>query len=366
MSGKIEQDYERFRKIVQGKVRENLQKHIIKGGMAGQRGKKKITIPLPYIDLPHFKYGDGKTGVGSGDGEEGDVLDVEHKGDGKGEAGNEEGEHRIEVEVDLDELVDLAFENLKLPRIEEKGKKNITEETYKYTGISTCGPESLRHNKRTFKQALKREISMGNYNPDNPIIIPVREDKRYRSRKRYEIPKANAVIIYMMDVSGSMGDKQKEIVRVESYFIDKWLRKNYDGIESRFITHDASAREVDRETFFTTRESGGTMISSAYKLCAKLIEAEYHPSQWNIYAFHFSDGDNWSKDDSMNCVEIMQKYLLPSVNMLGYGQVASPYGSGEFIKVLAHEIDNEKLILSEIEDENAILKSIREFFNPEK
>ncbi len=73
----------------------------------------------------------------------------------------------------------------------------------------------------------------------------------------------------MMDVSGSMGDEQKEIVRIESFWIDTWLRKQYKGLETRFIIHDAVAREVDRDTFFHTRESGGTMISSAYKLCAR-------------------------------------------------------------------------------------------------
>ena len=83
----------------------------------------------------------------------------------------------------------------------------------------------------------------------------------------------------MMDVSGSMGDEQKEIVRIESFWLDTWLRNAIPGHRvSRYIIHDATAKEVDRETFFRTRESGGTMISSAYKLCAKLIEEEYSPS----------------------------------------------------------------------------------------
>ena len=108
------------------------------------------------------------------------------------------------------------------------------------------------------------------------------------------LPATNAVIIYMMDVSGSMGDEQKEIVRIESFWIDTWLRKQYKGLETRFIIHDAVAREVDRDTFFHTRESGGTMISSAYKLALEMIEARLPACEWNIYPFHFSDGDNWS------------------------------------------------------------------------
>ena len=142
----------------------------------------------------------------------------------------------------------------------------------------------------------------------------------------------------MMDVSGSMGDEQKEIVRIESFWIDTWLRSQYHGIESRYIIHDAMAKEVDRDTFFKTRESGGTMISSAYKLCAKMIEDEYPPELWNIYPFHFSDGDNWSVDDTHTCVELLKKEILPYVNLFCYGQVESPYGSGQFIKDLTRAL----------------------------
>ena len=103
----------------------------------------------------------------------------------------------------------------------------------------------------------------------------------------------------MMDVSGSMGDEQKEIVRIES-LLDRHLAAHAStrASRSRYIIHDAVAREVDRDTFFHTRESGGTMISSAYKLCAEIIEADYPPRAWNIYPFHFSDGDNWRADDT--------------------------------------------------------------------
>jgi uncharacterized sporulation protein YeaH/YhbH (DUF444 family) len=87
------------------------------------------------------------------------------------------------------------------------------------------------------------------------------------------------------------------------------LRSQYKGIESRYIIHDAMAKEVDRETFFHTRESGGTMISSAYKLCWKLIEENYSPNEWNIYPFHFSDGDNWSADDSSQCISLLSESL---------------------------------------------------------
>src|SRR5207245_2303836 len=206
------------------------------------------------------------------------------------------------------------------PRIQNKGKKNLTTPKVKYSGVHTTGPESLRHFKRTYKQALKRSIASGTYNPLVPLIVPVREDKRYRSWRVTELPQSNAVVIYMMDVSGSMGDEQKEIVRIESFWIDTWLRANYKGLETRYIIHDAVAREVDRETFFHTRESGGTMISSAYKLCRDIMDAEYDSGSWNIYPFHFSDGDNWSADDTRTCVSLLKSELLPKVNHFGYAK----------------------------------------------
>lgn len=185
---------------------------------------------------------------------------------------------------------------------------------------------------------------------------------RYRSWKEEKVPETNAVIIYMMDVSGSMGDEQKEIVRIESFWIDTWLRSQYEGLETRYIIHDAVAREVDRETFFHTRESGGTMISSAYRLCAEMVVNDYPAEDWNIYPFHFSDGDNWSMDDTDVCMGILKEQLLPASNIFCYGQVVSAYGSGQFIKDLRENYgEHDRVLLSEIPDRDAIMQSIKDF-----
>jgi uncharacterized sporulation protein YeaH/YhbH (DUF444 family) len=262
---------------------------------------------------------------------------------------------------------DILGEELELPNIENKGKSAIVDKKDRYVGVRNVGPNSLRHFKRTFRSALRRQIALGTYDPKRPVIIPTRDDMRYKSWKTEEEPVANAVIIYMMDVSGSMGDEQKEIVRIESFWIDTWLRKQYKDIETRFIIHDAAAREVDRDTFFRTRESGGTMISSAYRLAADMIDRDYPSSQWNIYPFHFSDGDNWSVDDTLLCVDILKKLLLPSSNVFCYGQVDSPYGSGQFIKDLKEHFSGDgQLITSEINDRDAIVESIREFLGKGK
>lgn len=364
MSQKIDADHARFRHIVRGKIKENLKKFITKGEMFGKKGKDKVSIPLPQIQIPRFRYGQRQTGgVSQGAGEVGDVLAPgQQEGEGAGEAGSDPSEHELEVELTIDELAEILGEELELPRIEPRGRHKLEAEKSRYTGIHKAGPESLRHFKRTYREALKRQIASGTYDKDRPVVIPIREDKRYRSWKVSWEPESNAVVLYMMDVSGSMGDEQKEMVRIESFWIDTWLQSQYQGMEVRYITHDAAAREVDRETFFRTRESGGTMISSAYKLCADIIMTDYPSGDWNIYPFHFSDGDNWSNDDTKGCLDLLKTRILPHVNQFGYGQVESPYGSGQFIKDLREHFNDEvKMVLSEIPDRDAIVRSIRDF-----
>jgi len=369
MSLKIDQDHSRFRAIVRGKIRQNLRRYISQGELIGRKGKDLVSIPIPQVDIPRFVYGDKQRGgVGQGKGDVGDpVGGQEEEGDGKGQAGQDAGEHNLEVDVTLDELAAILGEELELPDVENKGKSKLINEKDRYTGLRRVGPESLRHFRRTYREALKRTIATGIYSEKDPVIVPHPEDKRYRSWRTVAEPVANAVIIYMMDVSGSMGDEQKEIVRIESFWVDTWLQRQYKGLESRYIIHDAVAREVDRDTFFHTRESGGTMISSAYKLCSQLVDDHYPPEEWNIYPFHFSDGDNWSMDDTLQCVELLKTKLLPRVNMFAYGQVESPYGSGQFIKDLRdHFGKDERVVLSEIRDKDAIVGSIKEFLGKGK
>ncbi|NIS37756.1 DUF444 family protein [Candidatus Saccharibacteria bacterium] len=364
----IQNDHNRFRQIIKGKIKGNLRKYISHGEMIGRKGKDLISIPLPQIDIPRFRFGDnGQGGAGQGEGEEGTPIGGQEGEDGSGQAGNLPGHHLKEVELTLEELAEIIGDELALPNIEPKGKKEIISEKDRYTGISRVGPESLRHFKRTFREALKRQIASGHFNIDKPQIIPVRDDYRYRSWKTTSLPQSNAVIIYVMDVSGSMWDEQKQIVRLETFWIDTWLQYQYKGLITRYVIHDAQAQEVDRDTFFSVRENGGTVISSAYELCSKIIDEDYSPEEWNIYAFHFSDGDNWSREDNKACAEFLDDKILPRVNMFGYGQVESTYGSGEFIDFLDENLsDYENLILSYIPDKDSIYDSIKDFLGKGK
>ena len=170
-----------------------------------------------------------------------------------------------------------------------------------------------------------------------------------------------------MDVSGSMGQEQKELVRVTAFWIETWLRSQYKHLEMRYIVHDAAAKEVTQDVFYRIREGGGTKISSAYRLVLKLIEEHYSPDEWNIYPFHFSDGDNWGGGDTRECVELLRNQILPKVNLFCYGQVRSLYGSGRF----AHDLNenfraNETMVVSEIADRDDIYNAIKAFLGKGK
>ena len=798
MALKIEKDLNRFHQILRGQIKRELKKFMSHGEMIGKKGEDLVSIPLPQIEIPKFIFGPkNQGGIGQGEGEAGEPLEGK-EGEGAAKAGNMPGEHIMEVEVSLEELADILGEELELPKIEPKGDQDIITQHTKYTGVSPSGPESLRHFKRTYKKALRRQILSGTYDPKNPKIVPVREDRIYRTWKEVKKPQSRAVVFFLLDVSGchtaghfvemangsykdikdiqtgdrvctvdivqrkkvhskvtktfkyrvsetlliktedhvtlrvtpkhryfiydeqkdsllekraeeirkgdllilanqfgcdaqkgnvlekldeakayllgailgdgfvstrtdpldsqknsrfvmitdedenrlhyyadcaatafglkglvrkrsdrkrlyfnsvsfveflsksfpsllekspkryvepsiflqspkvraaflrgffdaegtladhavefltsslplakqiklmlsywgmraritpyrqenhriagtsikegeyyrlvlnakdallfakhigfscrskqakleklvdqenakgdgarsryipaenikalfqdnatrtklegklydlarnsitrcslnnlleeniaenqknvllrtrqesllicqvraiekkveevevydfevegyhnylvdgvlshnSMGNEQKEIVRIETFWIDTWLRSQYQNLQTRYIIHDAVAREVDRETFFHTRESGGTIISSAYKLCLKMLEEQYDLNEWNVYPFHFSDGDNWSGNDTEECLKLLEDKFFPLCNIFCYGQVESEYGSGQFLKDLQGRFaTHDKLVISKIPNKDAIVPSIKQFLGKGK
>jgi uncharacterized sporulation protein YeaH/YhbH (DUF444 family) len=361
---RIERDRARFREIVRGRLRKDLRKFLSSAELLGRRGAETVSIPVTQIETPRFKYGSNEDGgVGQGPGEEGEPIESEEQtGDGAGGAGEQEGQHILEVDVDLAELAEMLGEELELPNIEQRGDRMLTASGGTYSGIRSVGPKSLRHFKRTYRQALKRTIALGEWDPKHPSVIPTKEDERIRCRKEHPKPESSAVVFHIMDVSGSMGREQKEIVRIKAFWIDTWLRNQYDNLEVVYVVHDAVAKIVNQDTFFHLRESGGTKISSAYDICLSEILERYRPEEWNIYPFHYSDGDNWSARDTERCIAVLRDEILPRVNQFCYGQVKSAYGSGQFKKDLDAALgDEEGLVTCAIEDREGIPEAIRAF-----
>lgn len=157
MDHPIKRDHARFKRIVRGALRQNLKKYVNQGNIVVPKGKGQFSVPMPSIEFPQFRFGDNQNdGVGQGEGQPGDAPPGKEE-PGQGESGEGEGKKELEVDFSLEELATILGEELELPFIEPKGKKQIEAEVTHYNDIGTQGPDSLRHLKRTYKEALKRQ-----------------------------------------------------------------------------------------------------------------------------------------------------------------------------------------------------------------
>ena len=392
MVSNVDNDKNRFKDILKGKIRKDLGDLITNDELIGRKGNDKVSIPIPGIDLPRFRFGkeEDQEGFGQGEGEEGDIIEPgpgEEEANGQ-KAGEGAGQHTIEVDVTIEELAEIMKEELQLPNIKPKGKKRIKKEFEKFASLRRVGPAGLLRVKPTYLEALKRTIASGEYDEDDPEIFIRKEDMRFRSWKTTEIPESDAVIFYLMDVSGSMSNRHKSIARKISFWTDIWLRSQYKGLESIYVMHDYEAQQVDRQTFFTSTTSGGTRIWSGYDLVNRIIDLEFNPKDWNIYLFQYSDGDNWS--DNADEFAILEKELLKKINLMGYAQIDIPWWTtnpyyarnqhqfnvddydiqGPYLEDLETFKDfskySDKILTSRLTDDLDILKTIKTFLGTGK
>ena len=344
MPRRIEEDWKDFRDVVGGKIRKALKKFIKSGQIVRNRGKNgKISITIPKIDIPHIVYGSGDDGVGRGEGKDGDVIGKDEPKKGKGSAGQGESEG-ITISLDLEDVLKFMQEELKLPNLKKKTNETYDEIKIKYNNISLIGPESLRHNRRTLMQTLKRQAVEGtlsdlSYVPGlkDPVRIlkPINEDKRYRQFNEIKIPSSNALFVFARDGSGSMDATKCDIVSDMSWWIDTWIRRFYDRVDRLYVWHDSSAMEVDEDKFYKYRFGGGTTCSSALKFISKQFENRYPTNKWNIYVFYFTDGENWT-DDNQVFISTLESDFGPNVvNFTGITQILSSVTTGS----VKHDVD---------------------------
>jgi len=359
---KIGNDVDRFHSIVKGKVRKDLKKFATSDAMTAQVSGKIIKVPLASIDLPRFSFGGQGGGSGMGNGEPGDPMGPGKGKPGQGEAGEGDGDHMF-VEFDRDELVDMIREELQLPDLEPKGKGSASSEKAKWNEVNRVGNDGMRHFKRSYKEALKRQISTGMYNPSNPIVIPQRGDFRYKSSSIQPKPETSCFIAYILDCSGSMTDEARQRFQKICFWIDLILGKTYKNIESVFIIHDTKASVVEHDEFFKINSSGGTQISSAYKLVADLLEKEFPFSEYNSYIFAGGDGDNFSDGDNQLCGQLLKDRILPNCNAFNFGETKTNGGSGDFARYLEKDFgDNDQVNIATIGSDDDILPAIKSFF----
>ena len=329
---RIRIDHDEFRKIISGKLRDNLKKFVTSGRIFRHRGNGKggiASIPVPRIDRPVIVFGKPDDGIGRGPGKPGDVIDKDKEPGKGGKAGQEAGEGML-IDIDQDEVLKMIGEELKLPNMKPKHTPTYEEIIIKYNNISKVGPMSLVHRRRTIKQCMKRMIASGDwnnkvqfpgYNTELPVIKINNDDFRYRQWNEIKKPSSNAVIFFARDGSGSMDQYKCDIVSDMSWWIDLWIRKDYKRTERLYIWHDTEAKEVSEDDFYRLRYGGGTTCSSSLKLIQKIIKHRYPPEKYNIYIFYFGDGENYGSDNKVFCESIKNHLNDTKVNMIGLTQI---------------------------------------------
>ncbi len=315
---------------------------LIKPGTGG-KGKVVVvptTVEEKFIHDNSFKSEDEEEGAGgSGEGEEGEVIGEQpvHAPDspGEGPGEGEGGQHEIESSAyDLGKILTEQFE---LPNIKDKGKKrSLTRYTYDMTDRNR-GFGQFLDKKATLKKIVETNISLGNLpdindiDPTGFLISP--RDKIYRILSREKDYESQAMVFFARDYSGSMAGKSTQLVVAQHVLIYAWLLYQYDRqVECRFILHDTEASEVkDFYTYYNSKVAGGTKVGAAYKMVNKIVDEENLASDYNIYVFHGTDGDDWDTDGKETIPEL--KKILMYASRMGITIAEHSYGAGRKTEV---------------------------------
>jgi sporulation protein YhbH len=391
----------RHREKVRESIRENIADIIAEESIIGKNKDKVIKVPLRGIKEYRFIYGENAPGVGTGDGnaQPGQVVgktgkDGQGKGDGK--AGDQPGVDYYETDVSLEELIEIMFEDLELPNLERRALRQVpTDQSSKRKGYRHVGIRVRLDKRRTARQRVTRmmatkrsrriqqEASVANSDGVEQIeeiepielIAPIepkkrfpfhQDDLRFKHLEADTREDSNAVVICIMDTSGSMDTMKKYLARSFFFLLYQFISTRYRNVEIVFVGHHTEATEVTEEEFFHKGEAGGTFISSGYQKALDIIAERYHPTLWNVYAFHCSDGDNFDSDNP--AALRTAKELAEVCNLFGYGEIkplGSRYYESSMLNVFRRlEAPNFQAVL--IERKEDIWPSFKAFLSKDK
>jgi uncharacterized protein len=360
----------RHRQKVRESIRENIADIIAEESIIGKNKDRVIKVPLRGVKEYRFVYGENAPGAGTGDGnaQPGQVVGKagQQPGQGEGEAGDKPGVDYYETDVTLEELIDIMFEDLELPNLERKALREVmSDKSSKRKGYRQVGIRVRLDKRRSAKQRVMRMLATqrGAQSAADSLTDDASEnvedldetvesgetgelnggavtgltttrvrrrfpfhqrDLRYKHIETDTREESNAVVMCIMDTSGSMDTMKKYLARSFFFLLYQFISTRYRNVEIVFIGHHTEANEVTEEEFFHKGESGGTFISSGYTKALEIIAARYHPSLWNVYAFHCSDGDNFESDNpaALKAAEELSEIS----NLFGYGEI-KPLGS---------------------------------------
>lgn len=360
-------DQARHQEKVQEAIRNNLPDLITEESIIMSNGREVVKIPIRSLDEYKIRYNYDKNkhvGQGDGDSQVGDIIARDgssgQPGPGKGQgAGDQPGEDYYEAEVSLMEIEEALFKELALPKLKRKEQDNVLTEHIEFNDIRKTGLMGNIDKKRTMLAAFKRNAMAG-----RASFYPIyREDLKFKTWTEVKKPESKAVVIAMMDTSGSMGVWEKYMARSFFFWMTRFLRTKYETVDIEFIAHHTEAKIVSEEEFFTKGESGGTICSSAYRKALEVIEEKYHPNRFNIYPFHFSDGDNLTSDNA-RCVKLVEEILKVS-NMFGYGEV-NQYNRNSTLMSAYKNIKHEDFKYYILKQKSDVFHAMRSFFNKEE
>ncbi|PTX63296.1 hypothetical protein C8P63_104141 [Melghirimyces profundicolus] len=355
------QDQLRHQEKVKDAIKKNMSDLISEENIILSDGKKVVKIPIRSMEEYRFRYNYNKgkhVGQGNGKSQVGDVIGREpaKAGPGKGKgAGDAPGHDYYEAEISVEELEEILFSEMELPRLKQKEQDELEVQDIRFNDIRKKGLMSNIAKKRTLLEALKRNAMKGNQGFGRISD----EDLRFKTWEEIVIPHSNAVVLAMMDTSGSMGIFEKYIARSFFFWMTRFLRTRYEKVEIVFIAHHTEAKEVSEDHFFNKGESGGTICSSAYRKALEIIDDRYPPNRYNIYPFHFSDGDNLTSDNE-RCVKLVGE-LMDRSNLFGYGEV-NQYNRHSTLMTAYKHIPNPKFMHYVIREKGQVYDALKHFF----
>jgi uncharacterized protein len=322
--------------------------------------EKRIRVPVKGQKRYRFVHDRGQGGVGQGAGDVGARTAPAGEGE-RGEPGTDPGDVMYEVVLDMDEVEEILFADLGLPRLKPRRALDVESEDVRFDDVARVGPQLDK--KATLRQNMLRNAKRGSAR----LGGIEKDDLRYRSYREASRPRTQAVVFCMMDVSGSMGQREKRISRLFYYWTVKFLRRQYTSVEVVFIGHTSEAFELSEQEFFTRKESGGTIVSSAYKLAQSIQRERFPASAWNVYVLHTSDGDNLATDNPGTAALINAH--LEVANLVGYLEIADPARGpkavgfqGQRLSAVLEAQAIAGLVVTRVSDDREIWPALKEIF----
>jgi uncharacterized sporulation protein YeaH/YhbH (DUF444 family) len=365
--GKSLANRQRFLRRAKAQIREAVQKSFKDSGVADIAKDRKIRISTQGTREPRFRLDPKKAGQrdfvlpGNKEFIPGDQIKKPQGGQGgsgKEAATSGDGEDDFEFTLREDEILDIFFEDLELPNLVRTTLTEVPSQNWKRAGITTAGSPTQINLLRTMRnsfgrrlalrrprladiKALEEEIAVleaeGTAPGDEKLVALKVELDRLNARRKWVAyidpvdvrfnafseqpqPTSQAVMFCLMDVSGSMGEREKDLAKRFFVLLHLFLKRRYEKVDIVFIRHTHDAQEVDEQTFFYSRQSGGTIVSSALEKMLEIQKQRYTTSDWNIYAAQASDGYTQS-GDAKRCVELLETELMPICQYYAYIEI---------------------------------------------